>query len=45
MELEMTITQGDNGWVIEYLGHDYLYKKVITTRWARVIREVNDYFG
>lgn len=37
--------QGDNGWVLEYFGHDCLNKKVVTTRWARVIKEVNEYFG
>ena len=45
MELEMTITQGDNGWVIEYRESDCSEKKVVTTSWARVIKEVNDYFG
>mgnify|MGYP001598902337 CR=1 FL=1 len=45
IRLEMTISQGVNGWVIEYPGHNCLKREVITTRWDRVIKEVNDYFG
>lgn len=45
MELEMVITQSDNGWILSYFGHDCLDKKVVTTRWARVEKEINDYFG
>ena len=45
MELQMTIEQGDNGWILKYLGHDCLHKTIVTTKWARVIKEVNEYFG
>jgi len=45
MELEMTIQQGDNGWILKFCGHDYLDRTVICKRWPEVIRELNDYFG
>lgn len=45
MKLTMAITQGDNGWVMKYTGLDGLEKEVVTTRWARVEKEINDYFG
>lgn len=45
MDLEMVIEQGDNGWILTYTGHDCKHKTVVTTRWARVIKEVNEYFG
>jgi len=45
MVLEMTITQSDNGWILDYLGHNVMRKRIVTTRWARVEKEVKDYFG
>lgn len=45
MNLKMTITQGDNGWILTFKGHDGLDKTVVCKEWEEVIKELDDYFG
>ena len=42
---EMKIEQTDNGWVLEFLGHDHLAKRVVCLSWKAVLKELNEYFG
>jgi hypothetical protein len=45
MNLEMTIEQGDNGWVLRYCGHDCLGKYIVCKKWDDVLKEMDEYFG
>jgi hypothetical protein len=45
MDSEMTITQCDNGWILNYNGHDYLEKTVLCKKWNEVLVELEEYFG
>lgn len=45
MDLEMTIEQGDNGWILTYEGHDGLDKTIVCTEWSAVLTELEEYFG
>ena len=44
MTLSMNITQVDNGWIVEYTGHDYLQKKEVFGEWASVLVCIDEYF-
>lgn len=45
MILEMTIRQGDNGWILSYTGHDILSKEKVFANWSEVLGELEEYFG
>lgn len=45
MRLQMRIEQTNNGWVLEYTGHDCLDKKVVCLKWADVLKQLDEYFG
>ena len=45
MDLEMTIEQADNGWIVTYCGHDGLEKTILCRKWVEVYKELDDYFG
>ena len=44
-DLEMTIEQGDNGWILTFIGHDSKEKTIVCKKWTEVIQEADDYFG
>jgi len=44
MTLSMNITQVDNGWIVEYTGHDCLQKKEVFGEWAGVLVCIGEYF-
>ena len=43
--MKLTITQTDNGWVLEYLGYDCLHKQKVFTKWTSVEKALREYFG
>lgn len=45
IDLEMEIKQGNNGWILKFIGHDGLEKTIICKKWVEVKREIDDYFG
>jgi len=45
MQLEMTITQTNNGWILRFVGHDLLDKVIVHQDWGKVIKELEEYFG
>ena len=45
MIFDMTIRQGDNGWILTFVGHDCLDKEKIFSDWADVLKELEKHFG
>jgi len=45
MRYSMEITQMDNGWLLDFIGHDALEKKVLCREWDEVIKVMDDHFG
>ncbi len=45
MALEMTVKQGDNGWILNFVGRSGQEKVVVCTEWNNVFTELDDYFG
>ena len=45
MNLKMVIKQGDNGWILEFTGHDSRRKVVVCSEWSELLKKIDDYFG
>ena len=45
MILKMDIDQGDNGWILNFSGHDYIHRTVICRHWDEVVYVLGEYFG
>ncbi len=45
MTNRMHIEQGDNGWILRFIGHNCLDTVIIHETWGGVLQTLDDYFG
>jgi len=44
MNLEMKVKRTNNGWILNFTGHDCLDKTFVFNTWTEVLAELEEYF-